>query len=184
MRNANWEAKSVFYYLSVWYSRNELSTRVGIFYGALVASSAFGGLFSFGMFQVEPTNGYFRWSYLFFLEGGLTMLWGVLVFFYLPSDTESAWFLNDQEKATARQKLEQESPLESLESTSSVSEFLTEFKAPHIYVRLISTFIQGVTLTSNANFLAMIVKGLGFSTVRTNLVSGAPDLLIPSGDGM
>lgn len=122
------------------------------------------------MFQVAPTHGFFRWSYLFFLEGGLTTCWGAVVFFCLPSDTRTARFLTEEEKETARKRIEMDS-VESLETTNSWREFLTEFKAPHIYIRLISTFIQGVTLTSNANFLAMIVKGLGFGTVKTNLVS-------------
>ncbi|KAL3956154.1 hypothetical protein ACCO45_009000 [Purpureocillium lilacinum] len=39
---------SVIYYLSIWYTRAELATRIGIFYAALVASSAFGGLFAYG----------------------------------------------------------------------------------------------------------------------------------------
>ncbi|CAH0047345.1 unnamed protein product [Clonostachys solani] len=167
---------SVFYYLSVWYTRSELATRIGIFYGALVASSAFGGLLSYGMFQVTAQNGYFRWSYLFFLEGGLTVCWSLVVFFFLPSDVQSAWFLTESEKTTAIERLKRDS-VESLDSSYTLSEFFTEFKAPHIYIRLISTFIQGVTLTSNANFLAMIIKGLHFSTIRTNLLTIAPALV-------
>ena len=156
--------------MSTWYTRSELGTRIGIFYGALVASSAFGGLLSYGMFQITPTDGYFRWSYLFFLEGGLTVCWSVVTFLYLPVNVESAWFLNPGEKMVLQERLKRDS-VESLETTTKVSEFFYEFKAPHIYIRLISTFIQGITLTSNANFLAMIIKGLQFGTIKTNLVS-------------
>ncbi|CAH0042238.1 unnamed protein product [Clonostachys rhizophaga] len=158
---------SVFYYLSVWYTRSELATRIGIFYGALVASSAFGGLLSYGMFQVTAQSGYSR---------GLTICWCLVAFFFLLSDVHSAWFLTASEKATAIEQLKRDS-VKSLDSSYTLSEFFTEFKAPYIYVRLISTFIQGVTLTSNPNFLAMIIKGLHFSTIKTNLLTIAPALV-------
>ncbi|GJN71839.1 hypothetical protein PLICBS_005908 [Purpureocillium lilacinum] len=38
------------------------------------------------------------------------------------------------------------------------------------------SFTAGVTLTSNANFLAMIVKRLGYSVIKTNLYTVAPAL--------
>lgn len=160
---------SVIYYLSIWYTRAELATRIGIFYAALVASSAFGGLFAYGMFHIHGGSRP-NWSYLFFLEGGLTILWALVLLALLPSSTSSAWFLNDEEKATACARLEQDS-VTSLEGGFSWREAFGEFRTVHGYIRIVMSFTAGVTLTSNANFLAMIVKRLGYSVIKTNLVS-------------
>lgn len=159
----------VIYYLSIWYTRRELASRIGIFYAALVGSSAFGGLLAYGMFQIENET-YFRWSYLFFLEGSLTMAWAIVCFFVLPSGTNTAWFLSQAEKDVAHFRLEQDS-VQNLDAKFSWVESLSEFRTPHGYIRLLLSFISGTILTSNANFLAMIVKRLGYSTVKTNLVS-------------
>ncbi|KAK4090806.1 retrograde regulation protein 2 [Purpureocillium lilacinum] len=165
---------SVIYYLSIWYTRAELATRIGIFYAALVASSAFGGLFAYGMFHIHGGSRP-NWSYLFFLEGGLTILWALVLLALLPSSTSSAWFLTDEEKATACARLEQDS-VTSLEGGFSWREAFGEFRTVHGYIRIVMSFTAGVTLTSNANFLAMIVKRLGYSVIKTNLYTVAPAL--------
>ncbi|KAH7014555.1 major facilitator superfamily domain-containing protein [Microdochium trichocladiopsis] len=166
---------SVIYYLSVWYTRKELGSRLGIFYGSLVASSAFGGLLAYGMFQVKPGPGYFRWSYLFFLEGGMTTLWAVVCFFLVPSDTQSAWFLNEAEKQAAKARLQKDS-VETSEGNFNLGQALSEFKTPHGWIRIVIVFVAGTVLTSNANFLAMVVTRLGLSVIQTNLYTVAPAL--------
>ncbi|RSM18306.1 hypothetical protein CDV31_002825 [Fusarium ambrosium] len=166
---------SVIYYLSIWYTRRELASRIGIFYAALTASSAFGGLLAYGMFQVTPSSGYFRWSYLFFLEGGMTVFWSVICFLVLPVDTQSAWFLNPTEKEVAVLRLEHDS-VQSLSTEFSWRESLSEFTTPHGYIRIVLSFVMGVILTSNANFLAMVVRRLGHGVVKTQLYTVAPAL--------
>ncbi|KIW09904.1 hypothetical protein PV08_11680 [Exophiala spinifera] len=165
---------SIIYYLSIWYTRNELATRLGIFYAALTASSAFGGLLAFGVFQIKGGS-YFNWSYLFFLEGGLTLLWSIVVFLLLPSDTQSGRFLTADEKDVARQRLELDS-VQTLDDKFNWKEAIGEFTTFHGYVRCVQAFAVGVILTSNANFLAMIVARLGYSVVKTNLYTVAPAL--------
>ncbi|KAK2594290.1 hypothetical protein QQS21_007996 [Conoideocrella luteorostrata] len=116
---------SVIYYLSIWYTRKELATRIGIFYAALVASSAFGGLLAYGMFHIRG-GPYPSWAYLFFLEGGLTMLWAIVLFSLLPSGTDTAWFLNKKEKDVARLRLIQDS-VTNLQTPFRWKEALGEF---------------------------------------------------------
>lgn len=160
----------VIYYLSVWYTRKELASRIGIFYAALTASSAFGGLLAYGMFQITPSNGFFRWSYLFFLEGGMTVTWSLISFLVLPVSTQTAWFLTPAEKEVAVLRLEYDS-VQSLSTKFSWKESLGEFTTPHGYIRLVLGFMMGVILTSNANFLAMVVRRLGHGVIQTQLVS-------------
>ncbi|KAH8657855.1 major facilitator superfamily domain-containing protein [Xylariales sp. PMI_506] len=166
---------SVIFYLSVWYTKSELASRIGIFYGALVASSAFGGLLAYGMLQVTPSNGLFNWSYLFFLEGSLTMAWAILCFFLIPSSPQTAWFLNEAEKNAARFRLQSNS-VEASAVKFVLRDVFSEFYTPHGYIRLMIAFVAGTVLTSNANFLAMVVARLGLSVIKTNLYTVAPAL--------
>lgn len=120
------------------------------------------------MFQIED-KAYFRWSYLFFLEGGLTMAWAIVMFFALPSSTQRAWFLTQAEKEVARLRLEQDS-VTTLNAEFSWRESLSEFYTPHGYIRICLSFVGGTILTSNTNFLVMVVRRLGYDVVKTNLV--------------
>lgn len=157
------------YYLSTFYTRQELASRIGLFYAALVGSSAFGGLLAYGMFQIKNET-YFQWSYLFFLEGSLGLFWAIITYLILPQKIQTAWFLNHEEKRIAIYRLEQDS-VTTMDTKFSWSESFSEFRGPHGWIRIIIAFVGGTVLASNANFLAIIVKRLGFTVIKTNLVS-------------
>jgi MFS family permease len=144
-----------------------LASRIGVFYAALTASSAFGGLLAYGMFQIEG-GPYFRWSYLFFLEGGLTILCGIIMAFVLPSCPQSAWFLKPVEKEVAILRLEQDS-VSTVDTSLNWKEAFGEFYTPHGYLRCALAFCGGTLLTSNADFLAMVVARLGYEVFALKL---------------
>ena len=59
----------VIYYQTTFYRRGELARRLALFYAASSIASAFGGLLSYGVFQIK-TGGLADWRYLFIIEGG------------------------------------------------------------------------------------------------------------------
>jgi sugar phosphate permease len=91
----------VIFYLTLFYTRGELSFRLAIFFGSALLAAAFSGLISFGVFQIEHPDIH-GWQWLFLIEGGATIIVGVTAFFWLPAHPENAWFLDDNEKAAAR----------------------------------------------------------------------------------
>jgi hypothetical protein len=136
---------------------------------ALVSSSAFGGLISYGVFQLN-NPGVYSWSYLFIIEGSLTLFFGIATFFILPKGVGSAWFLNDAERDVGERRILADS-VEALSSEFKWREALYEFTTPHPYIRTAIGMCQGILNTSNTNFLAIIVARLGYSVIKTNLVS-------------
>ncbi len=158
----------VVYYLSTFYTRREIASRIGIFYAALTSSSAFGGLISFGVFQMKNT-GHTQWFYLFIIEGTLTLAIAIGCFFILPLNIRSAWFFSKEEMDTAEKRILTDSA-EHLEVKFNWKEAVTEFVTPHPYIRMITGITFGTVLNSNASFLAIIVSRLGYDTVKTNLV--------------
>lgn len=59
----------VIYYQTTFYRRGELARRLAIFYAASSIASAFGGLLSYGVFQIHSGK-LADWRYLFVIEGG------------------------------------------------------------------------------------------------------------------
>jgi MFS family permease len=145
---------------------------VGIFYAASVAASAFGGLLAFGVFHITSGKLY-SWSYLFILEGCMTVLVASIAFVVLPESPRKAFFLTELEKDAAEQRILADS-VEYLENRFVWSEALYEFRSPHIYIRMLLMCNAGVLVSSNGNFLAIITASLGYSVVKTNLVSHHP----------
>jgi cytochrome c oxidase subunit IV len=128
------------------------------------------GLLAFGMFQVTPSSGLFVWSYLFILEGCLTSLIAIATYFILPKDISTAYFLTHAEKDAGNLRIE----LDSMEARSNKwvwSEAISEFKTIHAWARLAIAFAVGILPHVSANFLAIMTVRLGYSVVKTNLVS-------------
>lgn len=89
---------------------------------------------------------------------------------HCPAKEPSRFFLTDLEKDVAEQRILLGS-VENLNSSFNWSEALYEFKSVHIYIRIVMMCTAGILVGSNGNFLAIITASLGYSVVKTNLVS-------------
>ncbi|KAE8381801.1 major facilitator superfamily domain-containing protein [Aspergillus bertholletiae] len=75
------------FYLTLFYTRGEMGFRLAIIQLFAVLASAFSGLISFGVFQIERTS-VKGWQYLFIIKGGMTLLirqfpiWCIITFTY------------------------------------------------------------------------------------------------------
>lgn len=88
------------YYLTIFYTRGEMGFRLAIIQSFAVLASAFSGLISFGVFQINSPNVH-GWQWLFIIEGGMTLLTGLVGFAILPDSPHTAWFLTDREKKSS-----------------------------------------------------------------------------------
>lgn len=163
----------VVFYLSTFYPRREIASRIAIFYAGAVIASAFGGLLAYGMFQITPSGGLFVWSYLFILEGCVTCLIAIVAYFVLPADIARAYFLKPHEKEAAQLRMDVDGTQK--ETGKFVwKEAFSEFKTVHGYARVVISFAVGILPNASANFLAIMTARLGFSVTKTNLVSPLP----------
>ncbi|KAJ3860105.1 major facilitator superfamily domain-containing protein [Lentinula novae-zelandiae] len=75
----------VAYYLSLWYPRNALQSRIGLFFGAATIAGAFSGLFAFAVSFISGTRELLGWSWILIIEGIITVAVGLISF---PSKRE------------------------------------------------------------------------------------------------
>ncbi|EXJ80591.1 hypothetical protein A1O3_06873 [Capronia epimyces CBS 606.96] len=164
----------VIYYQTTFYRRGELARRLSIFYAASSIASAFGGLLSYGVFQID-SGSLANWRYLFVIEGGCSMLFAIFAFWFLPYSAQRATFLTEEEKQLAFYRIQ-------VDSSSVVGEkfnlrsAIGIFKHPTSWIILGIEICLGVPLQSVSLFLPVIIKRLGYSTVKTNLYTVAPNV--------
>ena len=115
----------VIIYLAMFYRRHEMLLRTGLFYCAAPLSGAFGGLLASGLAQIR-VGGYDKWPWIFFsrlqvtheysfiereiltpcpVEGAITVVFGIVCFFFMPDTPAAAHFLNDEEKEWALRRM-------------------------------------------------------------------------------
>src|SRR5436305_549667 len=66
----------VSYYITMWYPRHECGFRMALFFSAATAAGAFGGLLARGISEMDGVGGKAAWSWIFILEGLLTLFIG------------------------------------------------------------------------------------------------------------
>ncbi|KAI4933963.1 uncharacterized protein J4E92_003633 [Alternaria infectoria] len=91
-------------FLCNWYTREELGIRIAYLFIASALSGAFGGLIAFGILYMNGVAGWSGWRWLYIIEGIITIIWAACCIFLVPKSFETAYFLNDDEKALMRQR--------------------------------------------------------------------------------
>jgi hypothetical protein len=145
-----------------------------LFYAAQSIASAFGGLLSFGVFQID-SGSLASWRYLFIIEGSCTILFAIFAIWFLPHSAADAYFLNDEEKRLARLRMQVDSSAVVNEKLN-LREAFKIFKHPTSWAILAIQICLGVPLQSVTLFLPQIVSRLGYNRVKTNLYTVAPNV--------
>ncbi|KAF8960992.1 MFS general substrate transporter [Flammula alnicola] len=163
----------VVFYLSTFYKRNELASRVGLFYAASSISGAFSGLIAYGVFHIHNPK-YHSWQYLFWIEG--TVSFAILALIWLPKSPSTWRRLNDRQKAIAKARILADSSV-TADERLNIRDAFRPFADPMYWLWAIISLSFGVPLASVNNFLPQIVASLGYSTIRTNLLTVAPNIV-------
>ncbi|KIW44524.1 hypothetical protein, variant [Exophiala oligosperma] len=158
----------------VFYRRGELARRLALFYAASSIANAFSGLLAFGVFHIH-SGSIANWRYLFVIEGACSMLFAVFAFWVLPYNAASATFLSPEEKELAFYRIQVDSSAV-VDEKFDLRTALSIFRHPTTWVILAIEMCLGVPLQSVSLFLPVIVKRLGYSTVKTNLYTVAPNI--------
>ncbi|KIW93256.1 uncharacterized protein Z519_05861 [Cladophialophora bantiana CBS 173.52] len=100
-----------FVFLSLWYRREEVTTRAAFYFLATPVAGATSGLIAYGVQRnLDGDLGKAAWEWFFLIEGILTIVWGILVICLLPKLPEtvakrgSVLFRDPQEHALILQR--------------------------------------------------------------------------------
>ncbi|KAK7926593.1 transporter [Apiospora marii] len=166
------------YYMSTVYPKAELAWRVGLFAGMYSIAGAFAGLIAYGLLQINTPHIH-GWQAVFLLEGGFTVLLGILTIFVLPSRLGTAWFLTEPERAHALYRMEvdlagtqEEAEVHGgVVTRRDVVDVFTDWKKLGIVLCNITSVLP---VTAFTTFLPLVVKGMGYSGNDATLMSAPP----------
>jgi ACS family allantoate permease-like MFS transporter len=152
---------------TMWYKRIEQSLRIGIWIGCAGLGYIIAGIASFGIGHINAALS--SWRYTFVIWGTITIVWGVVVLILLPDNPASAKFLTDFEKECVLERIkENETGVENKHwKASQFWEALTDVKNWLMFLFAVASNAPNGGLTT---FQGLIIRGLGFSTLRTTLI--------------
>ncbi|KAJ2997237.1 hypothetical protein NUW54_g7150 [Trametes sanguinea] len=100
----------IYYLLSLWYPRHMLQWRYGLFWGGATLSGAFSGLLAYGISFMAGKGGLLGWSWIFIIEGLLTVVVGTFAFMVFVDLPGTASFLTPEERSFVLHRLARDRP--------------------------------------------------------------------------
>ncbi|KAH9846723.1 MFS general substrate transporter [Lenzites betulinus] len=182
----------IYYLLSMWYPRHMLQWRFGLFWGGATFSGAFSGLVAYGISFISGAGGLLGWSWIFIIEGLVTVVASLIAFAVFVDLPATATFLTPEERSFVIHRLKADNSfvgeeeefrfrhiVEALSdwkiivgsvsnmAITSPSERFVHFQSlPYLAGR---TDIAAVYAT--ALFLPSIINGFGFNTAISQLLT-------------
>jgi len=162
-------APSLILITSMWYKRHEQPPRMGIWYLGTGGGTIVGSLISFG-FQHYEGKDFTSWQIMFLLCGLITVAVGITVILILPDNPMTARFLTPNEKVWAIERLR--SNQTGVENKHfKLPQFVSCFTDPQTYLISLITIASNVPNGAVSSFQATIIKGFGYTSKETALLS-------------
>ncbi|KAG0669457.1 hypothetical protein C6P40_004675, partial [Pichia californica] len=153
---------------STWYTRKEQPLRLALW--SHTFAGVFNGIFGYGM---ENWKGSLSiWRYMFLTYGSVTMLFGLVTFFLIPSSMKDAWFFTEEEKkcAIARSATNQTGIHFGTKDIKwyQIQESLLD---PKYWSLVVFIIVQNFINAGITNFNTFIIKGFGYTSYKTMLMA-------------
>ncbi|KAK0243687.1 major facilitator superfamily domain-containing protein [Armillaria nabsnona] len=156
-------------YLTHFYPRSKMTTRVAAFFASASLSGAFSGILAYGIIRMDGVGGRAGWRWIFILEGAFTVAWGLMSYFLMPRDAMAARFLRPAEREYLTSQV-----AESGGERFEWREVRKALVAPHVWIISVVFFFLGAVLFGLAFFTPSIVQSLGYTAARSQLMSVPP----------
>ncbi|KAI9493037.1 major facilitator superfamily domain-containing protein [Zychaea mexicana] len=169
----------VLFFLTLFYKKDEMATRIALFWGSSVVAHSYAGVLAYGILRLRGAHGMTGWQWLFIIEGIPTVAVALVAWFYLPASPETWSRLSAEERVLAINRLEhrkQHFTLGDLDA-SNRKQAVKAFTDWKVWIWMVMFFSGSVANTSISNFLPLIIKGMGYDDkLSANLMSAPPYL--------
>lgn len=161
------------FYLSMWYGRRALVSRITLFYTSTSLAGAFGGVLAYGIGHMSGIAGKHGWFWIFLIEGLATVVVAVASYFLIQEFPANARFLSPREKNVLKALLAEDNDAlrEEPWSWTEVGRTLRDVK---VYLYMFAWMGQALPLYTVTLFLPTIIANLGYSAANAQLLTVPP----------
>ncbi len=157
-------------YITLTYKREEQARRIAYLFGSSALSGAFGGLICTGILKIH-SGSLANWRYLYIIEGSISIMASLWMFFALPDEPNQLKALTDREREIMRIRSKQREEYMGSQKFEwpEVRKGLLD---PKTILSVIIQFCQDTILYGFSTFLPSILKkGLGYSGLEAQYLS-------------
>ncbi|VUC25519.1 unnamed protein product [Clonostachys rosea] len=154
-----------FLVLGMWYTRREQPLRTGLMYTGL--SVCFTGPIGWGIGFLMDDH---KWRSMFWITGGMTIVWAAVIGFFLPDNPVKAKFVTEREKAIVVDRLRADQT--GVENKQFKKDQLIEALIdPKTWLMFFFHIVISIPNGGLTNFAPLVIKGLGYTSQRSTLLT-------------
>ncbi|KAJ5091972.1 allantoate permease [Penicillium alfredii] len=157
------------YLTSTWYTRDEMPTRVGIWFAGNSIGSLVASLLAFGIGHIEDNVHPWRWMYI--VLGLLTFLWAFPIVFLLPDSITKARFLTPEERQIASNRVVTAGTGSTENSHWKFPQVIECLIDPKTWLIFSINLLSQIPNGSMQNFSNIVVESFGFTNLQTTLIN-------------
>ncbi|KAF4851815.1 putative transporter [Colletotrichum siamense] len=157
-----------------WYTRQEIPLRQCIWYSSLGWGGIIGSYISMGVSKLPADLKPERWELIFFMLGGVTCVWSLVIWFLLPDSPSNAFFLSHRERLLAVKRVsENETGIKN--KAFDKKQALLGSVDPKTLLLFTSVFAAAIPNGVVNSFSTIIIRDMGFSTTQTTQLKSVGD---------
>ena len=160
----------VIYVMGSWYKRTELAKRITIFEASAVFGTTFSGYLQAAVYtNLDGVHGIAGWRWLYIVCGCMTVPIGLAILFVFPDNPyhNTAWFLTDEERALAIERVRAEGIAPPTKVTwRTFTRILTRWRW---YIFTLSYVLYGCSSQAGAFFGIWLISA-GFTVQQANVI--------------
>lgn len=162
------------YYLSCWYKRSEFGVRAAIFFSAAAVAGSFGGLLAAAIAQMDGVGGKPGWSWIFILEGLVTVIVGIASYWIVEDFPDEAKFLSVDDRRRVIRRLKEDKQSSAEHEEFKLTYLWASLKDWKTYTGMLIYMGAVAPLYAFSLFLPTIIKDLGYTSTIAQLLSVPP----------
>ncbi|CAI6093136.1 unnamed protein product [Clonostachys chloroleuca] len=153
---------------SMLWTRDEQSLRSSFWLSVNGVASIVGALLAYGAGHATGLT-IPQWKLIYLIVGVMTILWGFVIYAYLPDGPHNAKMLTEYERIVAvwRISRNQTGLKHKVIVPGQIKEAALDFK---VWLLWLMAICYGILNGGVANFLSAIIKGFGYDALRTSLL--------------
>lgn len=160
------------YYITQRYCRHECGFRMAMFFSAATLAGAFGGILARGIAEMDGVGGLGAWSWIFILEGLLSIIVSFTGYWAINDYPAAARFLTDDNRAEVLRRLRADSG--DLPEPFDMNYVWQAIKDWKVWVHMCIFLAGFCPIYSFALFSPTIIKGMGYTANNAQLMSVPP----------
>ncbi|KAK4049038.1 hypothetical protein OIV83_004399 [Microbotryomycetes sp. JL201] len=148
------------FFLTAWYKRTEANFRISLFFSSATLAGAFGGLLAYGLSRMNGVGGRPGWSWIFIIEGLLTVAVALIAPFIMEDFPSESRYLSPEEKEAVMRRLKADQGA-AVDAGFQWSHIWAAFKDWHVWCFMLIYVGIAMPLYALSLFTPTIVASLG-----------------------